>query len=138
MMMRDRHLRPTERRAEQFGALMMRQRDGLSVADIADVLALPVAHVRRGIIVAGVEQGMSAAAAGRLAGVSRARAATIANDEGWPLDRRLKMRRRKIIGLARAGVGAIEIALRLGLSPHTVRVMRRAPGAGAKPSAFNY
>ena len=123
--MTDRRLRPTERRAEQAGALMMR-RDGLSIDDIADVLAVPAAHVRRGIIVAGIEQGMSAAAAGRLAGVSRARAATIANQEGWTVAQRGAVRRQKVTGLSRAGVGTNEIALRLGVSPHTVRAVRRA------------
>jgi DNA-binding NarL/FixJ family response regulator len=98
--------------------------DGMSIDDIADVLAVPTAQVRRGVIVAGIEQGMSAAAAGRLAGVSRARAATIANEEGWTVERRLTLRRQKITGLSRAGVPADEIALRLGLSPHTVRAAR--------------
>jgi DNA-binding CsgD family transcriptional regulator len=123
--MTDRHLLPTERRAEQVGALMMRRVDHMSIDEIADVLAVPAAQVRRGIIVAGVEQGMTAAAAGRLAGISRARAARIANEEGWTVDRRLTLRRRKIVGLSRAGVPADEIAGRLGLSPHTVRAIRR-------------
>jgi predicted ArsR family transcriptional regulator len=121
----DRHLRPTERRAEQFGALMMRSRDGLSVADIADVLALPEPQVRRGIIVAGVERGMSAAAAGRLAGVSRTRAAVIARNQGWTVDRRLDARRQKIAKLSKGGLSADEIAVRLGLSLKTVRSVRR-------------
>jgi predicted ArsR family transcriptional regulator len=122
----DRHLRPTDRRAEQFGALMMRQRDGLSVADIADVLALPEPQVRRGIIVSGVEQGMSAAAAGRLAGVSRTRASVIARGQGWTMDKRLSTRRLKIAKLSKGGLSSDEIAVCLGLSPKTVRSARRA------------
>jgi DNA-directed RNA polymerase specialized sigma24 family protein len=115
----------SERRVEQMGALSMR-RDGLSIADIADVLAVPTGQVRRGIIAAGVEQGLSAAAAGRLAGVSRARAATIAKEEGWTVDRRLRERRKKIAGLSRAGLSAQDIADRTGLSVRTIRSVRRA------------
>ncbi|HEY8327502.1 MAG TPA: hypothetical protein VIO59_03520 [Rhodanobacter sp.] len=115
----------SERRAENMGALSMR-RDGLSIADIADVLAVPAAQVRRGIIAAGVEQGLSAAAAGRLAGVSRARAARIASAEGWTVDRRLRARRKTITGLSRAGLSIRDIADRTGLSERTVRAVRRA------------
>lgn len=115
----------SERRTDSFGALAMR-RDGLSVDDIADVLAVPAAQVRRGIIAAGVEQGLSAAAAGRLAGVSRARAARIASAEGWTVDRRLRARRKTITGLSRAGLSIRDIADRMGLSERTVRAVRRA------------
>ncbi|TAM13373.1 MAG: hypothetical protein EPN65_22455 [Pandoraea sp.] len=115
----------SERRTDAIGALSMR-RDGLSVDDIADVLAVPAAQVRRGIIAAGVEQGLSAAAAGRLAGVSRARAATIAREEGWTVDRRLRARRKTITGLSRAGLSVRDIVDRTGLSERTVRAVRRA------------
>lgn len=121
--MRDRSA--SERRTDSFGALSMR-RDGLSVDDIADVLAVPAAQVRRGIIAAGVEQGLSAAAAGRLAGVSRARAATIAREEGWTVARRQRARRKTITGLSRAGLSSVDIADRTGLSVRTVRAVRRA------------
>lgn len=112
-----------------MGALSMR-RDGFSIDDIVDVLAVPAAQVRRGIIVAGVEQGLSAAAAGRLAGVSRARAATIAREEGWTVARRQRARRKTITGLSRAGLSIRDIASRTGLSERTVRAERRAPSAG--------
>lgn len=119
----------SERRVEQMGALSMR-RDGLSVDDIANVLAVPAAQVRRGIIAAGVEQGLSAAAAGRLAGVSRARAAKIAKEEGWTVERRRRARRKTIGGLSRAGLSERDIADRTGLSVRTVRAERRARSVG--------
>lgn len=119
----------SERRAENMGALSMR-RDGLSIADIADVLAVPAAQVRRGIIAAGVEQGLSAAAAGRLAGVSRARAATIAREEGWTVERRRRAWRAKVAGLSRAGLSARDIASLTGLPERTVRAERRARSVG--------
>jgi len=112
-----------------MGALSMR-RDGLSVDDIANVLAVPAAQVRRGIIAAGVEQGLSAAAAGRLAGVSRARAAKIAKEEGWTVERRRRARRKTIGGLSRAGLSERDIADRTGLSVRTVRAERRARSVG--------
>lgn len=119
----------SERRTDGTGALSMR-RDGLSVDDIAEILAVPAAQVRRGIIAAGVEQGLSAAAAGRLAGVSRARAATIAREEGWTVERRRRARRKTITGLSRAGLSSVDIADRTGLSVRTVRAVRRARSVG--------
>lgn len=113
------------RRSQPAGAYSMR-RDGLSVADVADVLAVSKPQARRDIIVGAVEAGQSAAEAGRLVGVSRAYAARIARADGLSNAKRRRERVRQVAWLARSGLSPAEIADAVGLKPRTIRAMRRA------------
>ena len=116
---------PMDVRTRRMGITSM-LRDGADVAEIADILAVPVGTIRRDAIIAAVRDGHTPAEIARALGISRAYAARVAKSQHRDHARTIAARRRRVEKLTRQGHSKAEIAAMLHVSARTIAADRAA------------
>jgi len=116
---------PMDVQTRRMGVAAM-LRDGADVAEIADVLAVPLATIRRDAIVNAVRAGRTPSEIARTLGVSRAYAARVAKSQHRDHARTIAARRRRVEKLTRQGRSKAEIAAMLHVSARTIAADRAA------------
>jgi len=101
-------------------------RDGADVAEIADILAVPRATIRRDAIITAVHDGHTPAQIARTLGISRAYAARVAAAQRPDHARIIAARSRRVDTMTRKGKSIAAIAAALHVSARTVAADRAA------------